>query len=375
MAKIVVIEDEEAIRNNLAMLLRIEGHEVRMASDGEAGLALVRAEQPDLVLCDIMMPRLDGHGVLKALQAEPATAGISFVFLTARADKSDFRSGMALGADDYLTKPFTREDVLQTVAARLHKSQARRRETAALEHSREQLRHEIDQAQRLVANFVDPGVADIPHLACLMRPREIAGGDLLLARRRANGNTVFLLGDATGHGLTAAIATLPVARVFDEGIARDANLAELLGLVNRVLKRLLPAGMFLAAVLIESHPEAHRFTLWNGGMPAIQLFGPDGTHLGEAPSRNLPLGVVEDAEWHFEHLDLPPASRAYACSDGIPESHGAGGEMFGMARLRDSIAAFFHQEDRMARIDEAIAGYLGNQPQHDDIALAELALN
>lgn len=374
MAKIVVIEDEEAIRNNLAMLLRIEGYEVRSACDGEAGVALVNAENPDLVLCDIMMPKLDGHGVLSTLQGAPHTAGIPFVFLTARADKSDFRSGMALGADDYLTKPFSREEVLQTVAARLRKSQARHSRTAELEKSHDELREELDHAQRIVANFVDPGCAGIPGLDCLVRPCEIAGGDLLLARRRANGNTVFMLGDATGHGLTAALATLPVARVFDEGLARDAGLPDLLGLVNRVLKRLLPTGMFLTAALIESHPAARRFTLWNGGMPAIQLYGPEGVYRGEVESRNLPLGVVDESEWCFDSLELPPGSRVYVCSDGVPESHSEHGELFGMERLRENIQANFHQANRLARIEESITRHRGKQPQHDDIALAELML-
>lgn len=374
MAKIVVIEDEETLRNNLAMLLSIEGHEVAVAPDGEAGVVLVHAESPDLVLCDIMMPKLDGHAVLKALQGTPETAGIPFVFLTARVDKSDIRDGMALGADDYLTKPFNREEVLQTVAVRLRKAHARQNQTAALEKSRQDLRHEIDQAQRLVANLADPCIGDIPYLSCLVRPREIAGGDLLLARRRANGNTVVMLGDATGHGLTAALATLPVGRVFHEGVVRNAALPELLALVNRVLKQLLPTGMFLTAVMIEAQPALRRFTLWNGGMPDIQLFGPDGGFRGEVPSRNLPLGVIEEPEWAFDHLELPLGSRAYVCSDGIPESHGENGELFGLARLRESIVANYSREDRLERIVDAVAHHRGAFAQHDDIALAELEL-
>jgi serine phosphatase RsbU (regulator of sigma subunit) len=302
------------------------------------------------------------------------------IFLTAMADKSDFRTGMALGADDYLTKPFTREEVLQTVAARLRKNHSRRSETAALEQSHEQLRHELDQAQRLVANFLDPRLAGISHLRCFSQPKEITGGDLLLAQCRPNGDTVFLLGDATGHGLTAALATLPVARVFEEGVARNASLEELLDLLNHSLKQFLPAGMFFAAALIEAQHDAQRFTLWNGGIPKIQVFGPDGAFRGEVPSRNLALGVVEHPEWTFDHLEMPPGSRAYVCSDGISECGGESGEsgemfeMFGLERLRASIAANYHQEDRLERIAATIARYQGTQAQHDDMALAELVL-
>jgi CheY-like chemotaxis protein len=374
MTKIVVIEDEEGIRNNLVMLLRIEGYDVLKAADGEEGVALVCAEKPDLVLCDVMMPKLDGHGVLAALHAKPETAGIPFVFLTAMADKSDFRTGMTLGADDYLTKPFTRDEVLQTVAAQLRKSRTRRSGTDALERTGAYLRHELDRAQHLVANLVDPRLAGIKCLRSLSLPKEIASGDLLLAHSRPNGDTVMLLCDATGHGLTAALATLPVAREFAEGVAADVSLPELLGRVNRSLKRLLPTGMYLAAALVEAQLSARRFVVWNGGMPSIQVFGPDGQHRGEAPSGNLPLGVLDAPEWGFVQFELPPGSRAYVYSDGVTECHDESGELFGVTRLRESIAAHYHQENRLERIAEMIASHRGTRAQHDDIALAELKL-
>lgn len=374
MARIAVIEDEEGIRNNLAMLLRIEGYEVLKAADGEAGLAMVLAEMPDLVLCDVMMPKLDGHGVLTALHANPETAGIPFVFLTAMADKIDFRTGMTLGADDYLTKPFTRDEVLQTVAAQLRKSRVRRSETDALERTGAYLRHEIDRAQHLVANLVAPHRSGISGLQYLSRPKEIASGDLLLAYSRPNGDTVMLLGDATGHGLIAALATLPVERVFKEGVAGNATLPELLGKVNSALKRLLPTGMYLAAALVEAQPSARRFVAWNGGMPNIQFFDPEGGYHGDAPSRNLPLGVLDSPEWGFVQFELPPGSRAYVYSDGLTESHDECGEPFGEVRLRETIAAHYHQENRLELIVGGIASHCGTKAQHDDMALAELQL-
>jgi two-component system sensor histidine kinase/response regulator len=132
MNKILVIEDEEAVRANLVELLDAEGFQVLSAADGQAGVSLAREHLPDIILCDIMMPGLDGYGVLEALRQDPATATLPFVFLSARADRSDMRQGMNLGADDYLTKPFTREELLQALSTRLvkqavltHKVQAR----------------------------------------------------------------------------------------------------------------------------------------------------------------------------------------------------------------------------------------------------------
>ncbi|MGK7900102.1 MAG: response regulator [Hormoscilla sp.] len=124
MTKILVIEDEPPVRTNLLKLLEAEGFEVKGAENGSAGVSLAIQQVPDLILCDIMMPELDGHGVLEALRQNPATAAIPFIFLTARASRSDWRQGMELGADDYLTKPFTRDELLAAIATRLKKQEA-----------------------------------------------------------------------------------------------------------------------------------------------------------------------------------------------------------------------------------------------------------
>jgi DNA-binding NarL/FixJ family response regulator len=118
MKKILIIEDEPEMRRNLQTMLRLENFEVKSAADGRAGLALAEAENPDLILCDVMMPVMDGHAVLKELRNNPATMNIPFVFLTAKGERADLRSGMNLGADDYLTKPVVREDLLAAVNAR-----------------------------------------------------------------------------------------------------------------------------------------------------------------------------------------------------------------------------------------------------------------
>lgn len=124
MAKILVIEDEEAIRENILDLLEAENFESMGAANGKIGIKMAIAQIPDLILCDMMMPEIDGHGVLQALRSEPTTATIPFIFLTAKAEKTDVRLGMELGADDYITKPCTPQELLKAVAMRLEKHKA-----------------------------------------------------------------------------------------------------------------------------------------------------------------------------------------------------------------------------------------------------------
>jgi DNA-binding response OmpR family regulator len=115
MYSILVIEDDASYRSVMEVILQMEGFEVRTASDGPSGLALIREKRPDLVLCDIMMPEVDGHFVLEALKHKKTDADIPFVFVTGRADRADVRLGMSAGADGYLTKPFSAEKLLVAV--------------------------------------------------------------------------------------------------------------------------------------------------------------------------------------------------------------------------------------------------------------------
>jgi CRP-like cAMP-binding protein len=129
MKKILIIEDNTDVRENTAEILQLAGYQVFTAPNGKRGVETARAELPDLVICDIMMPELDGYGVLHLLGKQPDTAAIPFIFLTAKAEKDDFRKGMNLGADDYLTKPFDDLALLDAVEMRLKKSGLRRQES------------------------------------------------------------------------------------------------------------------------------------------------------------------------------------------------------------------------------------------------------
>ena len=121
MTTILLIEDNASMRRNISEILSFETYRVLTAADGAAGLEQARSERPDLILCDIMMPGMDGYEVLAQLRADSATAALPFIFLTAKGDMPDLRIGMALGADDYLSKPVARLDLLDAVKTRLQR--------------------------------------------------------------------------------------------------------------------------------------------------------------------------------------------------------------------------------------------------------------
>jgi two-component system, sensor histidine kinase and response regulator len=122
--QVLVIEDEADVRLNIVEILASGGFKSIGAANGRVGLALAQQNPLDLIICDIRMPDLDGYQVLEAIRRNPATASLPFIFLTAKTDPAEVRQGMNYGADDYLTKPFRRVELLETVAARLHKHEA-----------------------------------------------------------------------------------------------------------------------------------------------------------------------------------------------------------------------------------------------------------
>jgi DNA-binding response OmpR family regulator len=122
MKKILLIEDNPEVRENTGEILSLANYHVLTAANGKVGVDLAQKEKPDLIICDIMMPELDGYGVLHILSKNEQTASIPFIFLTAKTEKTDIRKGMNLGADDYLTKPFDDTDLLNAIEARLRKN-------------------------------------------------------------------------------------------------------------------------------------------------------------------------------------------------------------------------------------------------------------
>jgi len=180
MKKILIIEDQPQMRRNLATILEMEGFEVSLAEDGSAGVARARESRPDLIICDVMMPELDGYGVLRTLRTDKATSTIPFIFLTAKGEKIDQRTGMNLGADDYLTKPVARTDLLASVKVRLERRDAHEAELESAKSS-----------AGFNPNFESP--KPLESLGLTPREAEVL---LWVAQGKSNGDIAILLGMA-----------------------------------------------------------------------------------------------------------------------------------------------------------------------------------
>ena len=173
MRKILVIEDEPEMRRNLTTILRLEKFQPLDAENGRIGVEMAKKEKPDLILCDVMMPEMDGYGVIAALRAEADTVAIPFIFLTAKGEKPDIRAGMNLGADDYLTKPVAKPDLLAAIRSRLERA-----------------------AQQAVPEFKPNFDSSKPLEEVLGLTPRVAETLLWLAQGKTNGEIAMILGNS-----------------------------------------------------------------------------------------------------------------------------------------------------------------------------------
>lgn len=159
MYSILIIEDDATLLGNMELILQMEGFATSTACDGIAGIARMRENRPDLVLCDILMPGMDGHSVLETLQHDAALADIPFIFVTALDDRGDIRRGMSAGADDYLTKPFSADELVATVTARLRRIELMhcRQRDALFGHEKTILKSQVTAREREILVLVSQG--------------------------------------------------------------------------------------------------------------------------------------------------------------------------------------------------------------------------
>jgi DNA-binding LytR/AlgR family response regulator len=179
MKKILIIEDEYALRSTLRELLEANNYKVFLAEDGLEGVQLAKEINPELIICDVMMPRLNGHGVLEELKKDSVLASIPFIFLTAKAEMSDFRTGMEIGADDYLTKPFRAATVLKAIETRLQKFESLKQQKPNTDEDSDK-KEVLTENDRLFVNSKN-------------KPQFIKVSDILCIKAQGEYSTIYLI--------------------------------------------------------------------------------------------------------------------------------------------------------------------------------------
>lgn len=374
--RFLVVDDDRTNRLVLQAMLMQDGHVVLQAEDGLMAAEMFEREQPDMVLMDVMMPRLDGYESARRIKQSAGERFLPVIFLTALTDEQSLARCIEAGGDDFLSKPISRT-LLRAKIRALQRTRdlylELQRQRAQLATHAAHLENEQTAAERVFAGIVHRGCLDDAGIKYLISPMALFNGDLLLAARRPSGDLLVLLGDFTGHGLPAAVGAVPTAEIFYVMAAKGCSIGDIVAEINRKLKLILPPEQFLAACLAGFDASGRSVAVWNGGIPDVLVSGPrqEGRCL---PSRHLPLGIVgnEQLDRSVEIIEVAHGDRLYLYSDGLIEARNPAGDMFGEERLRKAVGRGSGNPDTFGDLCAALDTFRGGDRQRDDLTLIEI---
>lgn len=386
--RVLVAEDSRTNRILLRGILGREGYEVLEADDGDVAVEIARREQPDLILSDVMMPRMDGYAVCQLLKQDPATAEIPVIFLSGQTRTEDKIQGLDVGAADYIAKPFDKREVVARVRAQLRIGQLTRMVMAANKHLEEKQAH-LDEALAAAATIQQsltpraaPSIPDVG-FAWRVTPCEQVGGDIFNVHRVDRDHVAFYMLDVCGHGVPAAMITVSVCqtlapqagvtkRVPGSDPGRDYDVAAP-GEVIRALDREYPFERFerhftICYALLDIR--SGELTYGNAGHPAPVLLRANGS-VEVLPVGGTIVGLGMPELEMEGRCRLGPGDRLFLYTDGIVEQQDEFGTFFGDKRFHELLSA--HAGDSLdatcEQVVEAVIAHAPDAQPQDDISL------
>ncbi|MEB3358237.1 MAG: SpoIIE family protein phosphatase [Synechococcales bacterium] len=321
MPKVLVIDDDPAVRTFLAKSLQGQDYEVIVASDGKTGLDMARSLRPGLIICDWLMPGMDGLSVCRHIKADPAMTTTFFILLSARGEVEDRVKGLDTGADDFLAKPVDFSELRARVRAGLRLHQV----SEDLHLQKQILETELHEAADYVRSLLPATLNDKVLIDSRFLPSRQLGGDCFDYFWLDPDFLVMYLLDVSGHGLGAALPSISVLNVLRSQSLPDVNFYQ----PHAVLKALNETFQM-------NDQNEKYFTIWygvynrtrrqlmysSGGHPPAILITPTNGQLQVSRLRtpNLPIGMLSEAEFSSDRQTVPPNSILYIFSDGVYET-------------------------------------------------------
>lgn len=372
--KILIADDAPTNVKQLEILIRRMGHRAVIANDGQAAVELFRAEAPDLVFMDIMMPGMDGITAAQRIRAISTQKWTPIVFYSALDRMQDIVRGLEAGGDDYVAKPASIQLLQAKVKAYARLLALQDKEQAYIEEL-ENWRLDAEQQNRLgahvMARLTDSGGMRDPMVHSFNLPAETFSGDLLCAARTPAGVLYVMLADATGHGLSAALSAMPLTQTFYSMTAKGFPLTSIAAELNRKLKSILPPDRFVAATLAAVDVNNQTVEVWNGGNPDALFVNREGKVSMQWASLHPPLGILADKVFSSltETAVFHDPGELVLCSDGLVEAEDSQGRWLGLDGTVALLAGAADSEARFQHVLSGVEAHLGGRHGRDDISL------
>lgn len=368
---LVIVDDHESNRELCRLLLRNVAEQITTFADGDGLVEAMHNMEllPDVILLDVLMPVKNGFETAKSIRSEFAEKHIPIIFMTALDDCTSFEQCLTLG-DDFILKPVERSVLVAKIQAHyrivkiLNEVKEQRDE---LKQFHDQVGYDYAIAESIFSNLKEEMSNQVSHLEgvrYLSNPSTLFNGDLILVANRPHGGAYILIADATGHGLPAAISTIPAARVLFSMASKGLALGEIVEELNSAMVRFLPMGMMLAASVFEVKANGLEISWWGGGLPDGYLLNEDRSINRKLTSTHMPLGVLQPDEFEseIEHLLLEPGQQLLCYTDGVIEASDPQGQQYGQNRLESAICS---GGDTMEVLYESVHSFAARSVEDD----------
>jgi CheY-like chemotaxis protein len=372
---VLLVDDSPVNLGVVVEGLERHGFDVLVAVDGEEALERVEVASSDLILLDVMMPGIDGFEVCRRLKAQDHTRDIPVLFMTSLSGTEDKVKGFDAGGVDYVTKPLQVDEVKARVDTHLALHDLKRNLAEKIAVQANYLDH-VNEEHRIAAGYMNTLIAldklKDPAVQFHLQPAGNFSGDLIAVARTPGGRLHLMLADSTGHGLSAALAAMPMIHPFYSMTGKGFGISAIAREINGKIYKTLPVSHFVAAILVSIDADGQMVEVWSGGCPPPLILNGEGQAVYQFKPRHLAMGILppeqfDDSVEYFSYDE--DGHRLLMFSDGVVELENAAGEAFGLPRLLSAVEGCGSETRWQSAISE-INAYCGAKTfNNDDIAL------
>ncbi len=380
MPQILIIDDDPTIRLTLQKFLKSQGYDIILAKDGEEGLAKAKELHPSLIICDWMMPIIDGLEVCRQIKNNAELANIYLILLTARDQEGDLVRGLEMGADDFLSKPPRINELRARVRAGLRLCQA----TEEIQRQKRLIEQELSQASEYVRSLLPAPITGEISIQSSFLPSTQLGGDSFDYFWLDGDRLAFYLLDVSGHGIGSALLSVSVLNLMRTRSLRRSRTSqdttnfyspsEVLRDLNNNFQMSVHNEMYFTIWYGVYDKKTHKLVYASGGHPpSVLISNQEIPKIKLLKTAGLPIGMMPDVNYQEQVCEIDTDSRLYLFSDGVYEIPQEDDSIWGFNALIDTFIRI--PSDRTSRIDYILACVkeaAHNRPFEDDLSLLEV---